>query len=261
MQLKGRAAAVTGSTSGIGLGIARAFAREGANIMLNGLASAEEAEALRKGIEADFGVKCLFSPANMLKAGDIREMIRQAESAFGGVDILVCNAGIQHVAPIEEFPDEKWEAIIQINLVAAFHAVKAALPGMKLRKWGRIISISSAHALVASPFKSAYVAAKHGITGLTKSVALETAALGVTVNAIAPGYVWTPLVEKQIPDTMQARGLTKEQVINDVLLLAQPTKKFVTIEQVAALAVFLASDAAAPITGATYSIDGGWTAQ
>ncbi len=261
MQLKSRAAIVTGSTSGIGLGIARAFAREGANVMLNGLAPALEAESLRMGIEAEFGVKCLFSAANMMNGAEVTGMVRGTESAFGSVDILVNNAGIQHVAPVEDFPDDKWEAIIRINLVAAFYAIKSALPGMKQRKWGRIVNISSAHGLVASPFKSAYVAAKHGISGLTKSIALETATDGITVNAIAPGYVWTPLVEKQIPDTMRARGLTKEQVINDVLLHAQPTRKFVTIEQVAALALYLCSDASAQITGTTVSIDGGWTAQ
>ena len=261
MQLKSRAAIVTGSTSGIGLGIARAFAREGANVMLNGLAPAAEAESLRMGIEAEFGVKCLFSAANMMNGTEVTGMVRAAETAFGSVDILVNNAGIQHVSPIEDFADDKWEAIIRINLVAAFYAIKSALPGMKQRKWGRIVNISSAHGLVASPFKSAYVAAKHGISGLTKTIALETATDGITVNAIAPGYVWTPLVEKQIPDTMRARGLTKEQVINDVLLHAQPTRKFVTIEQVAALALHLCSDASAQITGTTVSIDGGWTAQ
>jgi len=184
-----------------------------------------------------------------------------AEQEFGRVDILVNNAGIQHVAPIEEFPDDKWEAIIRINLLAAFYATKAVVPGMKSRGWGRIINTASAHALVASPFKSAYVAAKHGIAGLTKTVALEVAKDHVTVNAICPGYVWTPLVEKQIPDTMKARGLTKEQVIADVLLEAQPTKEFVTVEQIAALALFLSSDAASSITGTMLSIDGGWTAQ
>jgi len=188
-------------------------------------------------------------------------MIKEAEETLGSVDILVNNAGIQFVSPIEEFPDDKWEAIIRINLIAAFYATKAAVPGMKTRKWGRIINTASAHSLVASPFKSAYVSAKHGIAGLTKTVALETATFGITVNCISPGYVWTPLVEKQIPDTMKARNLTKEQVIHDVLLAAQPTKEFVTIDQVASLALYLCSDAAAQITGTNLSIDGGWTAE
>jgi 3-hydroxybutyrate dehydrogenase len=197
----------------------------------------------------------------MTKPAEIAEMIRTAEKTFGSVDVLVNNAGIQHVAPIEEFPIEKWDAIIAINLSAAFHTIRAAVPGMKARKWGRIIITASAHSLVASPFKAAYVTAKHGLIGLTKTVALELATFGVTVNCISPGYVWTPLVEKQIPDTMKARNMTKEQVINDVLLAAQPTKQFVTIDQVASLALYLCSDAASQITGANLSIDGGWTAQ
>jgi len=258
--LHDRTAVVTGSTSGIGLGIARRFAAAGANVVINGLGDAAAIEAERTGIEADFGVRCIYSPANMLSGTEIAGMVKLAVDSFGGCDILVNNAGIQHVAPIDEFPDEKWEAIIQINLVAAFHSIKAALPAMKARGWGRIVNIASAHALVASPYKSAYVAAKHGIAGLTKTVALEAATAGITVNAICPGYVWTPLVEKQIPDTMAARGLTKEQVINDVLLEAQPTKQFVTVDQVAALALFLAGDEAASITGAILPIDGGWTA-
>ena len=258
--LRGRVAVVTGSTSGIGLGIARRFAAEGADIVINGLGQAEAIEAERATIEQDFGVRCVYSPANMLSGAEIEDMIKLAHDSFGSCDILVNNAGIQHVAPIESFPDDKWEAIIRINLIAAFHAIKAALPAMKDRGWGRIINIASAHALVASPYKSAYVAAKHGIAGLTKTVALEAATAGVTVNAICPGYVWTPLVEKQIPDTMAARGLTKEQVIHDVLLEAQPTKEFVTVDQVAGLAFFLTSDAAASITGTILPIDGGWTA-
>jgi 3-hydroxybutyrate dehydrogenase len=197
----------------------------------------------------------------MLKADEIADMIRLAEEAFGGVDILVNNAGIQFVSPVEDFPPEKWDQIIAVNLSSAFHAIRAALPGMKARGWGRIINTASAHSLVASPFKAAYVAAKHGIAGLTKTVALEVATHGVTVNCISPGYVWTPLVERQIPDTMRARGLTKEQVINDVMLEAQPTKQFVTVDQVAALAVFLCSEAAGQITGANLSMDGGWTAK
>ena len=259
--LKGKTAVVTGSTSGIGLAIARAYAAEGANIVINGFGAPEAIEQERVGIEADFGVKARYSPADMAHGGAIAAMIAEAEAEFGGVDILVNNAGIQFVSPVEDFPVEKWDAIIAINLSAAFHAIRAALPGMKQRKWGRIINTASAHALVASPFKSAYVAAKHGIAGLTKTVALEAATFGVTANAICPGYVWTPLVEKQIPETMAARGLTKEQVINDVLLHAQPTKQFVTSEEVAALAVFLASDAAKSITGVILPVDGGWTAQ
>jgi len=259
--LKQKTAVVTGSTSGIGLGIARAMAREGANIVINGFGDKAAIEKERAGIEKEFSVKAIHSPADMTKPAEIAEMIRTAESTFGSVDVLVNNAGIQHVAPIEEFPIDKWDAIIAINLSAAFHAIRAAVPGMKARKWGRIITTASAHSLVASPFKAAYVTAKHGLTGLTKTVALEVATFGVTVNCISPGYVWTPLVEKQIPDTMKARNMTKEQVINDVLLAAQPTKQFVTIDQVAALAVYLCSDAAAQITGANLSIDGGWTAQ
>jgi 3-hydroxybutyrate dehydrogenase len=258
---KAKAAVVTGSTSGIGLGIARALAREGTNVMLNGFGDAGEIEKTRAEVERQCGVRALYSPADMTKPAEIAEMIRTAEQAFGGVDILVNNAGIQHVAPVEEFPIEKWDQIIAINLSSAFHTIRAALPGMKARKWGRIVNTASAHSLVASPFKSAYVTAKHGLAGLTKTVALEVATFGITVNCFSPGYVWTPLVEKQIPDTMKARNLTKEQVINDVLLAAQPTKQFVTVDQIAALVMFLCSDAAAQITGANLSIDGGWTAQ
>ena len=250
--LKGKSAVVTGSTSGIGLAIAKALAQAGANVTINGFGDKAAIEAERTGIEKQFGVKASYPPA---------DMIRAAEKTYGAVDILVNNAGIQHVAPIEEFPIEKWDQIIAINLSAAFHAIRAAIPGMKARKWGRIISTASAHSLVASPFKSAYVTAKHGLTGLTKTVALEVATLGITANCISPGYVWTPLVEKQIPDTMKARGMTEEQVKQDVLLAAQPTKQFVTPEQVASLALYLCSDAAAQITGANIPIDGGWTAQ
>jgi 3-hydroxybutyrate dehydrogenase len=258
--LKGRNAVVTGSTSGIGLAIARAFAAKGMNVTINGFGEAAAIEAERAKIASEFGVQAAYSPADMSKGDEIAAMITDAEKRFGTVDVLVNNAGIQYVAPVEAFPVEKWDQIIAINLSAAFHAMRAAVPGMKARRWGRIISTASAHALVASPFKAAYVAAKHGIAGLTKTVALETATFGITVNAICPGYVWTPLVEKQIPDTMKARGLTEEQVKRDVLLAAQPTKEFVTVEQVAAFACFLASDDAASITGAMLPIDGGWTA-
>jgi 3-hydroxybutyrate dehydrogenase len=259
--LKGKNAVVTGSTSGIGLGIAREFAKDGANVLINGFGAAGDIEKERAAIEKEFGVKAIYSPADMTKPAEIAAMIKMAESQLGSCDILVNNAGIQHVAAIEEFPIDKWDAIIAINLTAAFHAMRAAIPGMKAKKWGRIISTASAHSLVASPFKAAYVTAKHGLAGLTKTAALELATFGVTVNCISPGYVWTPLVAKQIPDTMKARNMTEEQVKNDVLLAAQPTKQFVTVEQVAALALYLTSDVAASITGANLSIDGGWTAQ
>jgi len=259
--LKNKTAVVTGSTSGIGLAIARALAKEGANVTINGFGDAAAIEAERTGIEKEFGVKALYSPADMTKPEEIAQMIATTEKTFGSVDVLVNNAGIQFVSPVEDFPIEKWNQIIAINLSAAFLAIRAAVPGMKKRKWGRIISTASAHSLVASPFKVAYVAAKHGIAGVTKTIALEVATSGITVNCISPGYVWTPLVEKQIPDTMKARNLTKEQVINDVLLTAQPTKQFVTSDQVAALAVYLCSDAASQITGTNISMDGGWTAQ
>jgi 3-hydroxybutyrate dehydrogenase len=258
--LANKTAVVTGSTSGIGLGCARAFAEKGANVVINGLGDADEIEKTRAAIESDYGVRCLYSPANMLNGDEIAGMIADAEKEFGSVDVLVNNAGIQFVSPVDEFPIDKWDAIIAINLTSAFHAIRAALPGMKKNGWGRIINTASAHALVASPYKSAYVAAKHGIAGLTKTVALEVAQQGITVNAICPGYVWTPLVEAQIPDTMKARNMTEEQVKNDVMLAAQPTKQFVTIEQVAGYAVFLCSDTASSITGSILPIDGGWTA-
>jgi len=260
MKLAGKMALVTGSTSGIGLGIAEILAKAGANIVLNGMGDAGQIEAIRARIAAEHGVEVRFQGADMSRPEAIGAMFQALLAEFCSVDILVNNAGIQYVAPIEEFPVAKWDAIIAINLTAAFHTIRHVLPGMKQKKWGRIIQISSAHALVASPFKSAYVAAKHGIAGLTKTVALEVAEQGITANAICPGYVWTPLVEKQVPETAKARGITEDQVIHDVLLAAQPTKQFVTIEQVAALAGFLASDAAASITGAVIPLDGGWTA-
>jgi len=258
--LKGKTALVTGSTSGIGLGIAEAFARAGCNVMLNGFGDAGAIEAERARLEKAHGVGVAYDGADMASGEAIEAMMKAAAARFGGVDILVNNAGIQHVAPVDEFPVDKWHAIIAINLSSAFFTTRYALAHMKARGWGRIVNIASAHALVASPFKSAYVAAKHGIAGLTKTVALEVAEQGITVNAICPGYVLTPLVERQIPDTAKARGITEEQVRRDVLLAAQPTKKFVGVEQVAALALYLASDEAASITGAILPIDGGWTA-
>ena len=260
MILQSKCAIVTGSTSGIGLAIARAFAAEGADVLINGFGAAEDIEAARAGIEAEFGVRAIYSAADMTQPGEIAAMVARAEAELGAVDVLVNNAGVQFVSPIEDFPLEKWDQIIAINLSAAFHAIRAVVPGMKARGWGRIISTASAHSLVASPFKSAYVAAKHGVVGLTKTAALELAPHGVTVNCISPGYVWTPLVENQIPATMASRNLTREQVINDVLLAAQPTKQFVTPEEVAAIAVFLCSPAAKQMTGANLSVDGGWTA-
>jgi 3-hydroxybutyrate dehydrogenase len=261
MSLKNKNAVITGSTSGIGLAYAKALAAEGVNVLINGFGKPEDIEKERSGIESQFGVKAIYSAADMTKPDQIKGMIDQAASELGGVDILINNAGIQHVAPVDEFPPEKWDAIIAINLSSAFHTVREAVPLMKKAGWGRIINTASAHSLVASPFKSAYVTAKHGLAGLTKTVALEVATHKITANCISPGYVWTPLVENQIPDTMKARNLTRDQVINDVLLVAQPTKEFVTSEQVAAIAVFLCSDAAAQITGANISVDGGWTAE
>ncbi|ACB96571.1 3-hydroxybutyrate dehydrogenase [Beijerinckia indica] len=260
MSLKSRNALVTGSTSGIGLAIARTFAREGANVTINGFGDAAAIETERAAIEKEFGVKAFYSDADMTKPEAIRAMVKEAKERLGSLDILVNNAGIQHVSPIEDFPLEKWDQIIAINLSAAFHGIAAAIPGMKARHWGRIISTASAHSLVASPFKSAYVSAKHGIVGLTQTAALELATSGITVNCISPGYVWTPLVEKQIPDTMKARNLSRDEVINNVILAAQPTKQFVTADQVASLALYLCSDAAAQITGSNLVIDGGWTA-
>ena len=260
-ELAGKIAIVTGSTSGIGLGIAAAFARAGMHVMLNGFGEAADIEKTRKGLTGDYGVEVAYSPADMSKPAEITQMVASARQVFGQVDVLVNNAGIQHVEAIETFPPEKWDAIIAIDLSSAFHATRAVVPEMKARKWGRIINIASAHGLVASPFKSAYVAAKHGILGLTKTVALETAEHGITVNAICPGYVLTPLVQQQIPQTAKARGLSEDEVIRDVLLHAQPTRQFVTVEQLGALAAFLCLDAAASITGASLPVDGGWTAQ
>lgn len=257
---KGKNAIITGSTSGIGLGIAEAMAGAGMNIMLNGFGDAAEIEAIRTEIETRHGVQVGYNGADMTKPEEIADLVSTTAAEFGAVDVVVNNAGIQNVAPIEEFPVEKWDAILAINLSSAFHTTRLVLAGMKKRKWGRIINIASAHGLVASPFKSAYVAAKHGLLGLTKTVALEAAEFGVTCNAICPGYVLTPLVEKQIPDTAKARGISEEEVVRDVLLAAQATKQFVTVEQLGALAVFLCTDAASQLTGAALPVDGGWTA-
>ena len=258
---KRKTALVTGSTSGIGLVIATALAAGGANTILNGFGDAAEIEKIRAKLAADHAVEVTYDDADLSQQDETERMMGKAIDQFGAVDILVNNAGIQFVAPIDEFPVANWNAILALNLTASFHTIRLALPAMKAKKWGRIVNIASAHALVASPYKSAYVAAKHGIAGLTKTVALEVATHGITMNAICPGYVWTPLVEKQIPDTAKARGLTEAQVINDVLLHAQPTKAFVQVSEVAALAAFLASNDAASITGAVIPIDGGWTAQ
>lgn len=254
MILEGKVALVTGSTSGIGLAIARAFAAEGAKLMINGFGDPADIERECRELGA------IHDDADMSDPDAIGRMMARCADELGSVDVLVNNAGIQHVSPVESFPPEKWNAIIAINLSAVFHTTRHALPAMKKKQWGRIINTASAHSLIASPNKSAYVAAKHGVAGFTKTVALEAARDGVTANCISPGYVWTPLVENQIPDTMKSRNMTREQVMNDVLLAAQPTKKFVTPEQVAALAVFLCREDAASITGANISMDGGWTA-
>ena len=258
--LKGKTAIVTGSTSGIGLGIARALAEKGCDVALNSFAADAQSDALVKEVASTYGVRCMFAKADMSKPAEVTGMVKAVEAAWGKVDILVNNAGIQHVAPIEEFPDAKWEAILAINLSSAFYSTKAVLPGMKARKWGRIINIASAHGLVASAFKSASVAAKHGMVGFTKVTALEAATFGVTANTICPGYVWTPLVASQIPDQAKTHNMTEEEVVQKVLLKEQPTGRFATVEEIGALAVFLASDGGASVTGTAIPVDGGWTA-
>ena len=259
--LAGKTALIPGSTSGIGLAYAKTLAAEGANIIINGFGDSAAIEQERQALEQASGAKALYSGHDLTKAAEIEAMMQEAASTFGGVDILINNAGMQHVAAVEDFPVDKWDLIIALNLTSAFHTSRLAIPYMKSKKWGRIIQTASAHSLTASPFKSAYVTAKHGLAGFTKTLGLELATFGITANCISPGYVWTPLVENQIPDTMKARNMTREQVMNDVLLAGQPTKQFVTVDQVAAMALFLCSDAAANITGANMSIDGGWTAQ
>jgi 3-hydroxybutyrate dehydrogenase len=258
--LAGKVALVTGSTSGIGLGIASALAARGSTVVLNGFGEGSEIDTTVKRLADDNNVRAFHSAADVSKAGEVREMVNAVIETYCQLDILVNNAGIQHVAPVQEFPVSKWDAVLAINLSSAFHTTRLALPGMLKNRWGRIINISSAHGLVASPFKAAYVAAKHGIIGLTKTVALETAEQGITCNAICPGYVYTPLVEAQISGQAQAHGIPREQVIRDVLLAQQPNKTFATVEEIGALAAFLASDAAASITGTALPVDGGWTA-
>lgn len=259
--LTGQVALITGSTSGIGQAMAEALAANGANIILNGLGDAAEIEALRAKIAADHGVEVRYHGANMLKPDEITDMVGFAEREFGRLDILLSNAGIQHVSPVEDFPVAKWDAIIAINLTAVFHAARAAIPIMKRQGRGRIVNLASVHGLVASPFKSAYVAAKHGVIGFTKTLALELAEDGITCNAICPGYVKTPLVENQIADTAKARGISEEEVVRDVMLAAQPTKQFVTFEQLAGALLYLVSDAGANANGTAITIDGGWTAK
>jgi 3-hydroxybutyrate dehydrogenase len=261
MFLKGKTALITGSTSGIGLGYARALAAEGAAVMINGFGDRAEIDGYVSELQAASGAGALYSAADMTKPEDIRAMVADCTAQLGSPDILINNAGIQHVSPVDEFPEDKWDAVIAIILSSAFHTTKAALPGMKAKGWGRVINTGSMHSLVASPFKSAYNAAKHGIAGFTKTIALEVATQGITVNCICPGYVWTSLVENQIPDTMKARGLSYDEVINNVLLAGQPQKKFVQVDQLAALALFLCREEASAITGANLSMDGGWTAQ
>ena len=257
--LKQKSSIVTGSTSGIGLGIAHAFAAQGADVMLNGFGNAEEIEATRAEMERRYGVKVRYSGADMSQPAQIRAMATEAEAAFGKVDIVVNNAGIQFVAPIEEFPEAKWDAIIAINLSSAFHLIKAVVPGMKARRFGRIVNVASAHGLTASPFKAAYVTAKHGLIGLAKTVAREVAEFGITANTICPGYVKTPLVDKQIADQAKAHGISEADVVRDVMLVHQARKDFVRVDELAALAVFLASDAAASMTASALAMDGGWT--
>jgi 3-hydroxybutyrate dehydrogenase len=259
--MRRKTALVTGSTSGIGAGIAEALAREGCNVVLNGFGDAAAIETQRQRLASAHGVEASYDGADMTKPAEIAAMVEKAAAAFGGVDILVNNAGIQHVAAVDEFPLEKWDAIIAINLSSAFHTARAALPGMKRQRWGRIVNIGSIHALIASPFKSAYTAAKHGLAGFTKSLALEVAQEGITANCICPGYVRTPLVEAQIPDQARTRGISEDEVIEKIILASQPTKRLIGIDEVVALAVYLASDAAKSVTGAMLQIDGGWTAQ
>lgn len=261
MFLKGKCALVTGSTSGIGLAYARALAAEGAHVVLNGFGDADEIAKLCEELAATSGGRAIFAAGDLTKREGTEAMVATALAEFGAVDILINNAGMQHVAPVDEFPVDKWDAIIALNLTSAFDACRLCIPGMKAKGWGRILFTASAHSLTASPFKAAYVSAKHGIAGLTKTLALELATQGVTANCISPGYVWTPLVENQIPDTMKARGMTREQVINDVMLERQPSKQFVQPDELAALALFLCRDEARNITGANYSVDGGWVAQ
>jgi 3-hydroxybutyrate dehydrogenase len=259
--LKGKSAIVTGSTSGIGLGIARRLAAAGANVMVNGLGDREQVDAAVQSVSEAAAGKVVFSPANMMRPDEIGAMVDAAADTFGGIDILVNNAGIQFVSPIEDFPPEKWDAIIATNLSSSFHTIRAATPHMIASGWGRIVNISSLHALVASPYKAAYVAAKHGVAGLTKVVSLELAQKNITVNSIAPGYVETPLVSGQVADTARARGVSEEEVVRDVMLAAQPTKRFIQIDEIAELVLYLCSDAAASVTGAILPVDGGWSAQ
>ena len=259
--LKGRSALVTGSTSGIGLGIATGLAQAGVNVMLNGLGDAQQIEQIRSDLATRTGVKVAYSAADMTQPGQIAQMVRDAETAFGSVDVLINNAGIQHVSPVEQFPEAKWEQILAINLSSNFYTIRAALPGMKQRNWGRIINIASAHGLVASPFKAAYVAAKHGVVGLTKTVALEVAETGITCVAICPGYVRTPLVENQIRDQAKAHNKPEAEVIRDVILAAQPNKRFVEISELSDLVLFLCSPAGASISGSALQVDGAWTAR
>lgn len=259
--LRGKTAIVTGSTSGIGLGIAEALARAGAGVVLNGFGRPEDVKALCDRLTAEYGVPVRFSAADMRRAAEIEAMVAETIATSGSLDILINNAGIQHVAPVDQFPIEKWDEILAVNLTSAFVATRFALPAMRARGWGRIVNIASAHGLVASPFKSAYIAAKHGVVGFTKTVALETARDGITCNAICPGYVLTPLVEKQIDDQAQTHGIPRDEVVERIMLERQPTKRFVGIDEVASLAVYLCGDAASSITGTQLSVDGGWVAQ